>query len=106
MGNEMSEITLGTLREADGAELRAVAERDSRAVPTGIVLGARLDGRLVAARSISDGHAVADPFVRTAEVQRLLAERAAQIRGPRSGGLRQTLARFGAQSSSSSRVAA
>lgn len=102
----MSEITLGTLREEHFEELRGVAERDSRAVPAGIVLGARVDGRLVAARSISDGHAVADPFVRTAEVQKLLAERASQIHGPRSGGLRQLLARFGAQTSSSSRVAA
>lgn len=102
----MSEITLGTLKEEHAEELRAVAERDSRAVPTGVVLGARMDGRLVAARSISDGHAVADPFVRTAEVQKLLAERAAQIRSPRSGGLRRTFARFSAQASSSSRVAA
>ena len=78
----MSEITLGTLREEHFEELRGVAERDSRAVPAGIVLGARVDGRLVAARSISDGHAVADPFVRTAEVQKLLAERASQIRWP------------------------
>lgn len=107
MGIEMSEIRLGMLKEEDAAELRAVAERDSQAVPSGIVLGARMDGRLVAARSISDGHAVADPFIRTAEVQRLLAARAAQIRGSRSGGLRQMLARFGGQtSSSSSRVAA
>jgi hypothetical protein len=102
----MSEITLGMLKKEDAEELRAVAERDSQAAPAGLVLGARMDGRLVAARSIDDGHAVADPFVRTAEVQELLAERAAQMRGPRPGGLRWAFARFGAQASSSSRVAA
>jgi hypothetical protein len=44
--------------------------------------------------------------VYTAEIQMLLAERVAQIRGTKTGGLRHALARLGAQSSSSSRVAA
>jgi hypothetical protein len=88
-------------------ELRAVAERDSSETPSGMVMGARLDGRLVAARSISDGRVVADPFVHTAEIQTLLAKRVAQISGTRTGGLRHALARLSAQSSSaSSRVAA
>ena len=77
----MSEITLGMLKAADAAELRRIAERDSREVPTGVVLGARQDGRLVAAQSVSDGRSVADPFVRTAELQQLLAERVTQLRG-------------------------
>lgn len=102
----MLEITIQMLNEKNAEELRAVAERDSRAIPAGRVLGARLDGRLVAARSVTSGHAVADPFVPTASVQRLLAERASQIRGDRSGGLRHLLGRFGTQASSSSRVAA
>jgi hypothetical protein len=103
----MSEITIQMLNEKDAEELRDVAERDSRPMPTGKVLGARMDGRLVAARSINDGHAVADPFVHTAGIQALLAERASQIRGTGGGGLRHALARLTAQaSSSSSRVAA
>ena len=103
----MSEITIGMLRPEDAEELRIVAERDTRQVPSGTVIGARVDGHLVAARSVTDGHAVADPFVHTASVQRLLAERVAQVRGTRTGGLRHTLARVSAQSSSgSSRVAA
>jgi hypothetical protein len=88
-------------------ELRTVSERDSSDMPSGTVIGAHVDGRLVAARSVTDGGAVADPFVHTAEVQRLLAERVAQIRGTKTGGLRHALARFTDQSSSgSSRVAA
>jgi len=102
----MSEITIGLLSPEHAEDLRAVAERDSSEVPAGVVMGARVDGRLVAARSVSDGSAVADPFVHTAEVQLLLAERVAQIRGTKTGGLRHALARLGAQSSSSSRVAA
>jgi hypothetical protein len=94
------------LSTEDAEELRIVAERDSREVPVGKVIGARVDGRLVAARSVAGGRAIADPFVHTASVQRLLAERVAQIRGTRTGGLRHALARLSAQSSASSRVAA
>jgi hypothetical protein len=102
-GIEMPEITLGMLKVEDAEELRRVAERDSREAPTGMVLGARVDGRLVAARSVSNGYAVADPFVHTAELQELLAERATQLRGGdsgRRGGL------FRGYSSSSARPAA
>ena len=103
----MSEITIGMLSSEDLEELRTVAERDSSEVPEGMVIGARVDGSLVAARSISDGSVVADPFVHTAEVQTLLAKRVAQISGKGAGGLRHALARLSAQSSSaSSRVAA
>ena len=99
----MSEITLGMLRVEDAEELRRVAERDSSDAPTGLVLGARVDGRLVAARSVSNGHAVADPFVHTAELQKLLDERAAQLRG---GGFGRSGGFFRGYSSSSSRLAA
>jgi hypothetical protein len=102
-GIEMPEITLGMLKVDDAEELRRVAERDSSDAPTGMVLGARVDGRLVAARSVSNGHAVADPFVHTAELQRLLAARAAQLRDGDSG--RRGLLSRG-YSSSSSRFAA
>lgn len=93
----MSEITIGMLEEAHAEELRAVAERDSSDVPAGMVIGARVDGRLVAARSVTHGDAIADPFVQTAEVQKLLAQRATQIRGSKAHGLRHAL-RFRAAS--------
>jgi hypothetical protein len=71
------EISLEPLGVADADELEQLAQRDSRAVPTGALLGARLDGRLVAALSIGSGEWVADPFVRTQELLELLAGRAA-----------------------------
>lgn len=101
----MSEITLGMLGIEDAEELRRIAERDSREAPTGTVLGARLDGRLVAAHSVSDGRSVADPFMPTAELQQLLAKRVAQLRGKGGGRLSRLFGR-GYASSSSSRVAA
>lgn len=97
----MPEITIAVLGPEHEAELLRVTERDSGEVPSGTVLGARLDGRLVAARSLTTGVAVADPFTRTAELQALLAERVRQLRGP---GLRQRLLR--GYSGSFSRVAA
>jgi hypothetical protein len=73
----IGEISLEPLGVADADELESLAQRDSRAVPTGALLGARLDGRLVAALSIGSGDWVADPFVRTQELLELLAGRAA-----------------------------
>jgi hypothetical protein len=75
----IGEISLEPLGVADSDELERLAQRDSRAVPTGSLLGARLDGRLVAALSIGSGDWVADPFVRTQELLELLAGRAAEL---------------------------
>ncbi|HZA59280.1 MAG TPA: hypothetical protein VE523_08880 [Solirubrobacterales bacterium] len=75
------EILIGVVGPREGGELRRVAERDSGAVPTGCVLAGRVDGRLVAAISVTSGRMVADPFVHTAEIRELLSERAAQLRG-------------------------
>ena len=79
---EMSKITLGTLKERTPQELRTVAERDSRAVPAGVV---RAPGSTAVwwppARSATAAIATLRAHRR---VQMLLAERAAQIRGPRS----------------------
>lgn len=106
MGNEMSEITLGVLGIEDADELRRIAERDSRERPTGLVLGARVDGHLVAAHSVSDGRRVADPFVPTAELQQLLAKRVAQLRNNGRGPLGRLFGRRAYAASSSSRLAA
>ncbi len=101
--SDMSEIRISLLGVEHADELQRVAERDSSAVPSGMVLGAHMNGRLVAARSVSDGRAVADPFVHTAALQQLLSKRAAQLRGK---GSRRGGRLFRAYSSSSSRVAA
>jgi hypothetical protein len=71
------------LRRLEGDDLRSVdrlAHLDSRRPPRGPLLGAEIEGRLVAAISLQTGEAIADPFSRTVEVRALLELRAAQIR--------------------------
>lgn len=63
----------------DRAALARVAGRDSRDIPTGDVLGAELDGRLIAALSLSTGESVADPFEPTAAARNMLRARAEQM---------------------------
>ena len=66
--------------DADAAQLAELAERDTRQVPGGPVLGAEVDGRLVAAISLTSGELIADPFRPTSELQALLRLRASQLR--------------------------
>ena len=66
--------------DADAAQLAELAERDTRQVPGGPVLGAEVDGRLVAAISLTTGELIADPFRPTSELQALLRLRASQLR--------------------------
>ena len=77
-------------RSADRPAIERVAGRDTAAVPEGELLGAELDGALVAALSTSNGRAVADPFTPSAEAVVLLRRRAEQIR---TAGHRRGLAR-------------
>ena len=65
---------------ADHEELEGLAGRDSATAPAGEVLGATLDGRLIAALSLDTGELVADPFVPTAGVAERLQERAVTLR--------------------------
>jgi hypothetical protein len=53
-------IRLATDRDASA--LRDLAELDSRDVPTGRVIVAYTGGAMVAALSLDDGYAIADPF--------------------------------------------
>ena len=64
---------------ADAAALRDLALLDSARPLTGPVLLAELGGTLVAARSLADDRAVADPFVRTAAVLDVLRAYAARL---------------------------
>jgi hypothetical protein len=86
-------ITIALLDERDSEAVARLAQRDSRPVPSGRLLGASVDGRLVAARSLASGAAIADPFVSTAEIQVLLARRAAQLHGGSRRGLRRLFGR-------------
>lgn len=73
------EIRRLATRGDDRSSLRRVAERDSATVPAGEVIGAELDGRLLAAHSLTTGETVADPFVETELARELLELRAGQI---------------------------
>jgi hypothetical protein len=75
---QLSIRRLGT-GSRDRQALEQLAGRDSAAVPTGDVLGAELDGRLVAAISLTGGERVADPFTPTSDARALLALRATQM---------------------------
>lgn len=81
------EIAIRVLTSDDAPALTRLAGRDSAPVPAGRLLGASVDGRLVAAHSIVTNKSIADPFLHTAEVRVLLAERARQLRGSRPRGL-------------------
>ncbi len=78
--------------EVDRAALERVAGRDAAAMPEGELIGAELDGALVAAMSIANGYVVADPFAPTAEAVVLLRRRAEQI-GAAQGGPHRGIAR-------------
>jgi hypothetical protein len=74
------EVTVRHLdRASDQSALVRLAERDSAEVPQGEILGAELDGSLVAAISLATRRVIADPFTRTDQVRSLLELRAGQL---------------------------
>jgi hypothetical protein len=79
------EISIRRLTDDDTEALDRVAGRDTASRPTGDLLGAEMDGRLVAAISITTGETVADPFTRTEAARSMLVLRAAQVRESRAG---------------------
>jgi hypothetical protein len=70
----------------DGASVARLAELDTTEPPSSPLLGAIVDGRLLAAHSLATGMSIADPFRHTAEIRSLLSERARQLRGGRDRG--------------------
>jgi hypothetical protein len=76
------DLTIRMLNEGDAPALSRLAQRDSAAVPAGELLGAELDGALIAAISVKhpEGRAMADPFVSTEQAVTLLGLRARQLR--------------------------
>lgn len=79
-GGSTEEVTVRRLDPAaDHNALVRLAERDSADVPEGEVIGAEVDGSLVAAISLTHHSVVADPFTRTDGVRSLLELRAAQV---------------------------
>ena len=73
------DVTIRYARPDDALALLDLADLDSSHAPDGVVLVAEVDGRIWAAHSLDDGHAVADPFRPTGELAFLLAQRARQV---------------------------
>ena len=67
-----SEITIRHATDQDVTAVRHLAALDESYAPKGDALLAFVDGELVAARSVRDSAAVADPFRRTRHVMELL----------------------------------
>ena len=77
------DISIRRLTDDDAEALDRVAGRDSAPRPIGELLGAEIDGRLIAAISVNTGETVADPFTPTDVARSLLVLRAAQLRESR-----------------------
>jgi hypothetical protein len=75
-------VLIRAARGSDGPALEGLAALDSATVPAGELLVAEADGALVAARSLTTGQAIADPFVPSADVLALLELRAAALAAP------------------------
>ena len=72
-------LTVRRAAAQDAGQLLRLAALDSADVPSGDVLVAESSGRLLAALSLADGRAVADPFEPTAQLVDLLRLRAGQL---------------------------
>ena len=79
----MNDLTIRSATAADAAALTALAALDSRAVPAAPQLLASDGDRLIAAVSVRDGAAIADPFVRSADAVEILRRRARQLSAQR-----------------------
>jgi hypothetical protein len=64
---------------ADSAGIRTLALLDDKRMPTGPFLVGEIDGELVAARSLSTGTVVADPFRLTSDIVAMLRVRGDQV---------------------------
>jgi hypothetical protein len=79
-GGSTEEVTVRRLDPAaDHTALVRLAGRDSADVPAGEIIGAEVDGSLVAAISLANRKVVADPFTPTDGIRSLLKLRAAQL---------------------------
>jgi hypothetical protein len=84
---DRNEIEIRLLGLEDGAAVTRLAELDTTDPPPSPLLGAIVEGRLVAAHSLANAASIADPFRPTAELLSMLAERARQMNPNQGGGL-------------------
>jgi hypothetical protein len=80
---DKSTVALRVAHPDESNLVRRLADLDDAPMLDGGVLLALVDGRAVAALSLTDGRIVADPFVPTAEAVALLTLRASQLCTPR-----------------------
>jgi hypothetical protein len=78
-------VTIRRLADAERAQVKLIAELDSKRLPEAPWLGAEVEGRVLAVTSLTSGDTVADPFSRTAELRAMLELRAAQLSRPANG---------------------
>jgi hypothetical protein len=76
-------LTIRRATASDEADLTRLAALDSSRLPSGELLVAALDDRLVAALSIDTGAAVADPFEHTAAIVDSMRAQVRETRAPR-----------------------
>ena len=76
-----ADVTIRPARPSDSHDLAVLAILDSASKLKGDVIVAEVDGRVVAAKPLDGGRAIADPFVRTVALLQLLEIRARQLRG-------------------------
>ena len=81
MRSNTSNITIRQLTVTDSTAVERLAQLEAGAAPAAPLLGAEVEGKLLAAISVPSGEVVADPFSRTMELRDLLVLRAAQMRG-------------------------
>src|SRR3954447_21887571 len=79
-GPASADLTIRQARPSDTHALFALAALDEDRAPRGRVLVADVGGRVWAAVSMDDLHAVADPFRPSGDLVLLLIERARQVR--------------------------
>src|SRR4051794_25467885 len=63
----------------DTARIRTLARLDDKRMPAGPFLAAEIGGGIVAARSLTTGTVVADPFRLTSDIVAMLRLRASQV---------------------------
>jgi len=76
----MTDMTVRRAVSSDRSELERLAALDSARRPTGSVLVAEADSRMLAALPLGSGRPIADPFEPTAAIVALLELRAEQLK--------------------------
>jgi hypothetical protein len=79
---EAPDIELRLCKSDDDFALAQLSELSEQPVPSGRLVVALVDGRLVAAMPLAGGTVLRDPFVRTMHLIPLLQLRAKQLRQP------------------------